>query len=255
MEGPGGHPYEFHVLTLFPNMIREAVAHSVLGRAVESGAVVVRVHDIRDHADDRHRTVDDEPYGGGPGMVMKVEPLVRCLDKVRAEAHGELRSYLMSASGIRFDQPLADGLSREAGVILVCGHYEGVDERVAEGYVDGELSVGDYVLSGGELPALTVVDAVARLLPGVLGNRDSLVEESHRSGVLEYPQYTRPAEFDGARVPDVLLSGNHAAISEYRRLKALEKTRRNRPDLAPPPEDADDDEHRPPVLGRPPEKR
>lgn len=246
--------YVFHVLTLFPDLIRQAVSHSVLGRAIRDGVIEVRVHDIRDFTSDRHRTADDEPYGGGPGMVMKVEPVARCLRRVRAEAAPGTPAFLMSASGVLFHQAMARSLARQPGLILVCGHYEGVDERVAEHYVDGEVSIGDYVLSGGELPALVVLDAVARLIPGVVGNRDSLMEESHEDGLVEYPQYTRPAEFEGHRVPEVLLSGNHAEIRTFRRNQALAKTRRNRPDLAARlwHETREEGPH-PPRLGRPPD--
>ncbi len=247
-------PFVFHVLTLFPEMVRQATAYSVLGRAAEAGLIAVRVYDIREHTHDRHRTADDEPYGGGPGMVMKVEPIARCLRQARAEAAPGTPALLMSASGVLFDQRMARALAEEPGLILVCGHYEGVDERVAEHYVDGEVSIGDYVLSGGEVPALVVIDAVARLIPGVVGNRDSLAEESHEEGLVEYPQYTRPAEFEGHRVPEVLLSGNHEAIRRFRREQALAKTRRNRPDLyARLQMEPEDEQRRPLRLGRPPE--
>jgi len=232
MQGPiRSDPYRFQVLTLFPEMIRQAVSHSVLGRAIAAGLIEVRTYDIRDHTSDRHRTADDEPYGGGPGMVMKVEPVARCLKQVREEAARGTRAFLLSASGVLFDQEMARAFAQEPGLILVCGHYEGVDERVAEHYVDGEICIGDYVLSGGEIAALAVLDAVARLLPGVLGNCASLEEESHARGLVEYPQYTRPAEFEGHRVPEVLLSGNHAEVRRFREQAAIEKTRRNRPDL------------------------
>ncbi len=186
-------------------------------------------------------------------MVMKVEPVARCLRQVRREAGPNTRSILMSAAGRPFDQQVAMELARESEVILVCGHYEGVDERVSEFWVDQELSIGDYVLSGGELPALVVIDAVARLLPGVLGNLDSLTEESHQSGILEYPQYTRPSEFEGASVPEVLLSGNHAEIARFRRTRALEKTRVNRPDLFSRLESDEIQKDAVLRLGRPPE--
>lgn len=249
-----GRPYVFHVLTLFPEMVRQAVSHSVLGRAIHNGVIEVHAHDIRDHTQDRHRTADDEPYGGGPGMVMKVEPVARCLAHVREEAPPGTKALLLSASGVLFHQAMARALAAEPGLILVCGHYEGVDERVADSYVDGEVSIGDYVLSGGEIPALVVVDAVARLIPGVMGNRDSLAEESHEEGLVEYPQYTRPAEFEGRRVPEVLLSGNHSEIRRFRREQALAKTRRNRPDLAARiPAELPEKRPRPVRLGRPPE--
>ena len=223
----------FHVLTLFPEMIEQAVSHSLLGKAIERGIVRVVTWNIRDFATDRHRTVDDVPYGGGAGMVMKVDVVARCLRAVRESCEADARAYLLSASGKLFDQELASQLAREREIILVCGHYEGVDERVAEHYVDDELSVGDYVLSGGEVAALVVIDAVSRLVPKVIGNEESTNEESfsYMGGILEYPQYTRPRVFEGHEVPKVLLSGNHAAIAEYRKRAALEKTLRNRPDL------------------------
>lgn len=225
--------FTFHVLTLFPNLVEQAASYSILGKAVERGIVAVRTWNIRDFARDRHRTVDDVPYGGGVGMVMKVDVVARCLERVRTECSEDTRAYLLSASGKPFDQKRATEIASEHDVILVCGHYEGVDERVAQYYVDEELSIGDFVLSGGELAALVVIDAVARLLPGVVGNQDSTNEESFSfmGGILEYPQYTRPREFEGHTVPDVLLSGDHAAIAEFRKRAALEKTLRNRPDL------------------------
>jgi len=237
-------PFTFDVLTLFPDMITQAVSYSILGRAIAAGIISVRVHDIRDHTFDRHRTVDDEPYGGGAGMVMKVEPVVRCIRAVRSLAPTS-PVVLMSASGRLFTQADARRYAQGPGLILVCGHYEGVDERVAMYYVDEETSLGDFVLSGGEIPALAIVDAVSRLVPGVLGNRASLVEESHEDGLLEYPQFTRPAVFEGHAVPEVRLSGKHAEVARWRREAAREKTRRMRPDLPCPPEE------RPLQLGRP----
>lgn len=217
-----------HVLTLFPEYFRGLLEASLLGKAIARGAVEVRLHQIRDWATDRHRTVDDAPYGGGHGMVMKVEPLVRALEAV---APAGARRILLSARGRVFTQAHAAELSRhEAGLVLICGRYEGVDERVTA-YVDEQLSIGDYVLSGGEAAAAVVIDAVARLVPGVLGNRGSLAEESFSAGLLEYPHYTRPEEFRGARVPAVLLSGDHAAIERWRREQARAATRERRPDL------------------------
>lgn len=224
-------PYPIHVLTLFPEMIRQAVGHSVLGRGQAAGAFSVTAWDIRDFTTDRHRTADDVPYGGGAGMVMKPEPVARCLAAAREKAPGAI-AVLLSASGRSFDQATARRFADHArGLILVCGHYEGVDERIAAHYVDEEVCIGDFVLSGGELAALIVLDATARLLPGVLGNRASLSDESHEAGLLEYPQYTRPPVFEGHEVPAILLSGNHAEVARWRREQALQKTRRMRPDI------------------------
>jgi len=220
------------ILTLFPEMIRQAAAHSIIGRASESGLLDVRAIDIRDFTFDRHKTADDVPFGGGPGMVMKPEPLAGAIRAARAELPGA-PVVLMSASGRLFNQAAARRYAvNPAGLIIVCGHYEGVDERIAIHFCDEEVCVGDYVLSGGELPALTVMDAAARLIPGVLGNAGSLDQESHDDLTLEYPQYTRPRDFEGFTVPEVLFSGNHAAIAKFRHKQALAKTARNRPDYA-----------------------
>ncbi len=222
---------EFHVLTIFPQLIMQAVDYSILGRAMKQGIVRVFAHDIRDFTHDRHRTTDDEPFGGGAGMVMKVEPVVQCLEYAVSK-YGPGRVIVMSAAGRLFKQAVARELASCCDrLYLIAGHYEGIDERVTEHFADLELSIGDYVLSGGEYPALVVIDAVARLLPDVLGNRGSLAQESHEHGLLEYPQYTRPRDFRGIGVPQVLLSGNHAAIRKFQMEAALQKTRRNRPDL------------------------
>jgi tRNA (guanine37-N1)-methyltransferase len=225
------------VLTIFPSMVEGPLRESLLGRAIHSGIIEVGVHDIRDRATDRHRQVDDEPYGGGPGMVMKPAPVFAA---VEALGEGPKRILLLTPAGRRLDQALARELAAEPWLVLVCGRYEGVDERVVEGLPAEELSIGDYVLSGGELPALVVVEAVARLVPGVVGREESLARESFEGGLLDHPQYTRPSEFRGMRVPDVLLSGNHAEIERWRRQAAVEKTRRNRPDLAPPLPEGED---------------
>jgi tRNA (guanine37-N1)-methyltransferase len=216
------------VLTIFPGVFEGPLRESLLGKAVAAGILDVRVHDIREHAADRHRQVDDEPYGGGPGMVMKPEPLFASVEALGPERK---RLILLSPSGRRLDQALVRELAREPWVVLVCGRYEGVDERVVEGLQAEEISIGDYVLSGGEIPALVVLEAVTRLVPGVVGKEESLAAESFEGGLLEHPHYTRPQEFRGMRVPDVLLSGNHAEIAEWRRQAAREKTKRNRPDL------------------------
>lgn len=232
------------ILTLFPDLFTSVLGTGRIQRAIESGALTVAVHNIRDWTTDRHRVVDDYPYGGGAGMVLKPEPLFAAIEAVR-EADGHV--ILLTPQGTPLHQPLADELARRPHLVLVCGHYEGVDERVREHAVDQEISIGDYVLSGGELPALVVLDTVTRLLPGVLGSAESLDEESFRAGVLEYPHYTRPAEFRGWRVPDVLLSGHHAAIAAWRREQALARTRTRRPDLLRPPGDIGTprpDEHR-----------
>jgi tRNA (guanine37-N1)-methyltransferase len=219
------------ILTLFPRMFAGPFDESIVKRARESGALDLRLTDIRDFATDRHRTVDDTPYGGGPGMVMKVEPLFRALEAVRTPG---AQTELLSPRGRLFTQAVARTLAERAALVLVCGHYEGVDERVVEHLVDDELSIGDYVLTGGELAAMVVIDAVVRLLPGVLGAEASVVEESHSAGLLEYPHYTRPADFRGWAVPEILLSGNHAAIARWRRERAEELTQARRPELLRP---------------------
>ena len=223
------------ILTLFPDLFTSVLGAGRIQRAIESGALTVAVHNIRDWTTDRHRVVDDYPYGGGAGMVLKPEPLFAAIEAVRDPAGYVI---LLTPQGTPLRQPLADDLARRPHLVLVCGHYEGVDERIREHAVDQEISIGDYVLSGGELPALVVLDTVTRLLPGVLGSAESLEEESFRAGVLEYPHYTRPAEFRGWRVPDVLLSGHHAAIAAWRREQALARTRARRPDLLPPPDES-----------------
>jgi tRNA (guanine37-N1)-methyltransferase len=216
------------VLTIFPGVFEGPLRESLLGKAIAAGILDVRVHDIREHAADRHRQVDDEPYGGGPGMVMKPEPLFAAVEALGPERK---RVILLSPSGRRLDQALVRELAAERWLVLVCGRYEGVDERVAEGLPAEEISIGDYVLSGGEIPALVVLEAVTRLVPGVVGREESLAAESFEGGLLDHPHYTRPQVFRGMRVPDVLLSGNHAEIAEWRRRAAEEKTKRNRPDL------------------------
>ena len=217
----------YDVLTLHPDMVRPMLSSSVLGRAVEAGIIEIGVHDIRDWATDRHRTVDDAPYGGGAGMVMKVDVVARALDAVRRP---ESRVLLTSPAGRPFDQATAVRLSREPHIVIVCGHYEGIDARI-ESLVDEEISLGDFVLTGGEIAAVAIVDAVARLVPGVLGNVESAQDESFTAGLLEYPQYTRPRRFRGLEVPEVLLSGHHARIEAWRRAQAEERTRARRPDL------------------------
>jgi tRNA (guanine37-N1)-methyltransferase len=221
---------QFEVVTLFPELIREAVKHGVLGRAIERGIVRVGCEDPRGHTQDVHRTVDDRPYGGGPGMVLKPEPMSAAIDAAAARVPGAPRVYL-SAQGVPFTQALAKEFSTLPGMVLVAGRYEGLDERVIESRVDREVSIGDYVVSGGEFPALVVLDAVARLLPGVLGDERSAVQESFDSGLLDWPHYTRPVEFEGRKVPDVLQGGHHADIQRWRLKQAVARTWLRRPDL------------------------
>jgi tRNA (guanine37-N1)-methyltransferase len=224
------------ILTIFPVIFESPLRESLLGRAIDSGLLDVRVHDIRDSTTDRHRQVDDESYGGGPGMVMKPEPVFAA---VEALGGGSRRVLLLSPAGRRLDQALVRELAEEPWLVLVCGRYEGVDERVVEGLPAEEVSVGDYVLSGGEVPALVLLEAVTRLVPGVIGRGESHERDSFGpDGILDHPHYTRPAEFRGMAVPEVLLSGNHAEIERWRREAALEKTRRNRPDLLEGPPEA-----------------
>ena len=224
------------VLTLFPGWFESPMRESLLGKAIAGGLLDVRVHDIREHGEGPHRTVDDYVFGGGPGMVMRPEPVVA---SVEALGEGANRVILLSPAGRRLDQRLVRELAAEPWLVLICGRYEGVDERVAQGIPAEEVSIGDYVLGGGELPALVVLEAVSRLVPGVVGNEESLASESFEEGLLDYPVYTRPREFRGMTVPDVLLSGDHAAIARWRREAARDRTRRNRPDLpiADDPED------------------
>ena len=221
------------VVTIFPELFDALLRTSIVGIAREAGALEVTTHDLRGFTTDRHRTVDDAPYGGGPGMVMKPGPLVEGIE-VLAGAKGEerrARVLLLSPQGERLDQARIAQMAGERHLVLVCGRYEGVDQRVIDLAVDEEISIGDYVLSGGEVPAMAVIEAVARLLPGVLGNPESAGSDSFEQGLLEGPQYTRPAVFRGRAVPDVLLSGNHAAVARWRSEQARETTRRRRPDL------------------------
>lgn len=220
----------FDILTIFPEIFTSPFEHSILKRAREAGLIDISLVNIRDFAVDKYRMTDDYPYGGGSGMVMKPEPIVRALMHVERET-GKGRAVLLSPSGKRFDQGIAKRLSSEKHLVLICGRYEGVDERVRERFVDEEISIGDYILTGGEFPAMIVVDAVSRLIPGVLGCAESPEDESFSADILEYPQYTRPPEFEGMKVPEVLLSGNHAEIARWRRKEALKKTRLVRPDL------------------------
>ncbi len=216
------------VFTIFPGILSSPLHESLLGKAIADGLLEIRVHDVRDFATGAHRQVDDESFGGGPGMVMKPEPLFAAVESL-GDDRG--RVLLLSPAGRRLDRDLVHELSEEAHLTLLCGRYEGVDERVVEGLPAEEVSIGDYVLSGGELPALVLIEAVTRLVPGVIGREGSHEQDSFEEGILDHPHYTRPAEFRGMAVPDVLRSGHHEQIQRWRRDAALDKTRRNRPDL------------------------
>ena len=221
---------EFDILTLFPGLCEGAFSESILGKAQENRLIRVRCLDLRQWATGKHRVTDEPPYGGGPGMVMKAEPIFAAVETIRRPGSHVI---LMSATGQRFCQQKARQLAEKSHLIFVCGHYEGVDQRVADNLVDEELSIGDYILTNGAIAATVVVDAVARLIPGVLGEADSATDESFSNGLLEYPHYTRPADFRGLKVPEILLSGNHAAIEEWRKAEALKRTVERRPDLRP----------------------
>ena len=240
----------FDIITIFPEMFEGVFSGGVVKKALDREVVRIAVHDLRDFTTDKHRQVDDRPFGGLEGMVLKPEPVFRAVEAVRQD--GGSKVYLLSPQGRTLDAGLARELAAERQVVLICGRYEGVDERVAEHLVDGEISIGDYVLSGGELAAAVVVDAVARFVPGVVGKEGSVRNDSFSGGILDYPQYTRPREFRGHGVPAVLFSGDHKKIERWRRRKALEKTARQRPDLvkvdALSPEDRD-------LLGEIPKER
>jgi len=220
---------KFDVLTLFPGMVASPFAESILGKAVDKGIIEIAAHNLRDWADGRHQVTDDSPYGGGDGMVMKVEPVARALATLRQNRPGS-KVLLMTPQGRCFNQREAARLAAEPGLILLCGRYEGIDERIRS-LVDAEYSIGDFILTGGELPAMVMIDAISRLVPGVLGCSGSAEKDSFSDGLLEYPQYTRPAEFEGQKVPEVLLSGNHADIARWRRREQLRRTLRRRPEL------------------------
>jgi len=226
----------FHVLTIFPEFFEGPFAHGVVKRAQDAGRLEIRIHNLRDYTFDRHRTVDDRPFGGGEGMVLKPEPIFLAVESIWPERAAGQKVILLSAQGRLFDQGAANRLSQEAELLLICGRYEGVDERVAERLADEELSIGNYVLSGGELAAAVVIDATARLLPGVLGNESSAAFESfqqtgHSEGLLDCPHWTRPADFRGWKAPEVLLNGNHEEIRRFRKESAIGKTARLRRDL------------------------
>jgi tRNA (guanine37-N1)-methyltransferase len=230
---PAMRRLDFEVLTLFPGLLAGPLNESILKRAREKGLLNVTVRNIRDYTEDKHRTADDSPYGGGAGMVLKPEPIFRAFEALKAEhPTGEFLTILLSPQGRLLDQQRAERLSGETRrIVLLCGHYEAIDERVIEVLVDEELSIGDYVLTGGELAALVVIDAAARLLPGVLGDEESAYRDSFGDGLLDHPHYTRPVEFRGMRVPEALLSGNHAEIDRWRRRESLRATLMKRPEL------------------------
>ena len=222
---------QIDILTLFPEICRAPLSESMMKRAQENKIVDLRIHNLREWTTDKHHIVDDAPFGGGQGMVMKPEPIFAAVEELRGASGDKSKIILMSPAGRRFNQQIAGELSRESHLIIVCGHYEGVDHRVIEHLIDLEVSIGDYVLTNGAVAAVVLVDAVVRLMPGVLGHEQSAADDSFSRGLLEAPQYTRPAEFRGWKVPDVLLSGNHAEIAAWRKTQALQRTRENRPDL------------------------
>ena len=230
------------IVTIFPRMVEAPLAEGIVGRAIARGLIDTRVHDLRTYTTDRHRVVDDVPFGGGPGMVLKPEPLFRAVDAIRAERGEPSAIILTSPDGSRFTHRDAERLSRLPHVVLLCGRYEGIDERVRLNLASEEVSIGDYVVSGGELPALVIVDALARFVPGVVGDDESVARDTFARGLLDHAQYTRPAEFRGMTVPAVLLSGHHGDIARWRRRDALKRTLDRRPDLMPDPSrlDADD---------------
>ncbi len=216
-------------MTIFPEMITGTFRHSLIGKAIASGLINIQAHDIRVYANDRHRTVDDMPYGGGPGMVMMVEPLYRAIKAI--DPDNRSRKLIMDASGWPFSQKTAKELMLEDWLLIICGHYKGIDERIKQLFEMTEISIGDYVLSGGEIPALVVIDAVCRLVPGVIKEVDSAMSDSYFNGLLGWPEYTRPREFQGIAVPDILISGDHEKIRKWRLGQSLDRTRKRRPDL------------------------
>ncbi len=221
----------FDIITIFPEMCSAYLGESILKRAIQKGLLDVKLFNLRDFTADKHRTVDDYPYGGGSGMVMKIEPICKALNSIKADGHERL-TVLMSPQGKPYTQRMAESLAQDSRrIVFICGRYEGIDERVRQSLVDEEISIGDYVLTGGELAALVIIDSIARLIPGVLGDDDSASEESFSWGLLDYPHYTRPPEFMGLKVPDVLLSGNHKEICRSRRREAIRRTLVKRPDL------------------------
>lgn len=224
---------KFDIITIFPEIFRGVFEFGIIRRALQAELLEIAIHDLRDFTSDRHHMVDDRPFGGGAGMVMKPEPLFRAIEALTHRAP-ETRVILLTPQGRLLKQTVVEELAELERVVLICGRYEGIDERVVDELVDEEISIGDFVLSGGEIPAMVVVDAVTRLLPGALGCEQSAEQDSFSSGLLDYPHYTRPAEYRGLKVPEILLSGNHQEIEKWRRAKALEKTRKRRPDLLEP---------------------
>ncbi len=222
---------KFYVMTLFPEMIENAMRTSIFGRAIESGIIELKTYNIRDFTLDRHRKVDDYPYGGGAGLVMEAEPVYRCYEAICSDAKAVPRVVYLTPQGDVFRQSMVEQMSREETLVFLCGHYEGIDERVLEEIVTDYVSIGDYVLTGGELPAMVMMDAIARFIPGVLNNEGSAQTESFSDGLLEYPQYTRPEEILGRKVPDVLMSGHHEKIRNWRKEQSIERTKSRRPDL------------------------
>ena len=220
----------FDIVSIFPGMFESPFADSIIQRAWEEGLLDLRVHDLRDYSLNKHRKVDDTPFGGGVGMVMNVEPIARVIAAIKKEVP-ETRTILLSPGGRPFDQEKAWEFSRLPSLTLICGRYEGIDERVRLHFVDEEISIGDYVLTGGEIPAMVLVEAISRLVPGVLGDPESVVEESFTDGLLEYPQYTRPRDYQGFKVPEILISGDHKKIRDWQKAEAVKKTARVRPDL------------------------
>lgn len=221
----------FHVLTLFPDMISQAFSHSVTGRALKAGAIQLNTVDIREYSQDKHKHVDDYPYGGGAGMVMQPEPIHLAYEDIAKDFKKKARVIYVTPQGAVFNQSMAESFAKEEDLVFLCGHYEGIDERILEEIVTDYVSIGDYVLTGGELPALVMMDAISRLIPGVLNNDVSAEFESFHDNLLEYPQYTRPVDYHGKKVPDVLLSGHHANIEKWRRQQSLKRTYERRPDL------------------------
>ncbi len=222
------------VLTIFPNMFDAVLGESIVKRAKEKRVVEINIIDLRLFSKDKHKKVDDKPFGGGPGMVMNAEPFFEAVNYIRKKTKDrrlKTKTILLSPKGKKFDQALALKLSKYEHMVLLCGHYEGIDERVAEGLADAEISIGDFVLTGGELPAMVIIDSIVRLLPGALGDENSSKDESFSEDLLEYPHYTRPADYNGMKVPDVLLSGDHEKIKEWRKKEALKITKKKRPDL------------------------